>query len=200
MPWYGWLALAGAFLIILWNGLHHYFGVWPLSLALCMAATGDFCLATSHGRISIYLLGVASFSLTHVFYGWHAFRSGPMDYKTALTTFLISTIIIFIGVWYNAMSAVAMPLKIGGSLYLIITCLDLGTAVGRHPRNLAALFCGLGVAALLISDIFLVYNQFLHYSWSKGLCIPFYASSSVFATISGFFTVKEPPKEPFPKV
>jgi len=181
MPWYGWTAIAGAFAIMFWNGLRGQWRALPQALALLMSGLGDYCL----GQRNAMLAGIGCFSIVHILYGMHAYSCGRITWEKAMALGVLCMILLLVFPFCKAMMAVSLPLRIGGALYLIITCLDIGIVSYRRPFGIDGLLCCLGVVLLAVSDVFLVCEQFLALGWSSGLCIPFYFSSILFATAGG---------------
>lgn len=188
MPWYGWTAIAGAFAVMLWNGLRKQWHALPQAVALFMAGLGDCCL----GQRNAMLTGIVCFSVAHILYGMHAYYCGRIIWKNAMTLGVLCMIFLLAFPFGKAIMTVVLPLKMGGALYLIITCLDIGIVCNRRPFGIDGVLCCLGVVLLAVSDVFLVCEQFLALRWSSGFCIPFYFSSILFATAGGLLFKQYP--------
>ncbi len=181
MPWYGWTALAGALIILVWNGLRGQWGTWPQAFALFLGGLGDYCL----GACRSLPTGIVCFSLAHILYAIHACHRGQIVWKKAMALAGGCMILLLTFPFGEALMNVSLPLKIGGFIYLIITCLDIGIVSSRRPFGIDRLLCCLGVVLLAVSDVFLVCEQFIALGWASGFCLHFYFASVLFATFGG---------------
>ncbi len=194
MPWYGWVSIGASVCVGvhgLWQG---NWGNWPLILALLAAACGDYFLANHAGRQSWYLAGITAFALTHILFAIQTYHHGCMHWNTIMITFACTFVMIMAWPWLPALAKVPLPLKIGGVLYLLISCLDLGFAAGRRPMDVAAVLGLAGVALLVVSDLMLVAWQFLKCAWTRNVCIPLYALSLLVMASSGSFDIHKTQK------
>ena len=187
MPWYGWVSLGASVCVGLHGLWQGSWSNWPLALALLAAAGGDFLLANHAGRQSWYLAGITAFALTHILLAMQAYHHGCIQWNAMMITFACAFAAIMVWPWLPALARVPLPLQIGGTLYLLISCLDLGFAAGRRPLDAAATLGLAGVSLLVLSDVMLVAWQFLRCGWTRHLCIPLYALSLLVLAASGPF-------------
>lgn len=179
MPWYAYIALTGAVLVGISCLVLRTARSIPVCLALLFSSVGDTIL----GRY--YVLGAAAFAIALICHTIQAFRNGKVQPACAVLTG--GGLFLFLLFWaiLPAWSSVPSSMKIVAIAYPALTAIAVGCTCSRRSVNLAAVFCCLGCLLLAISDIMLIAEHFLHYTWSHGFCIPIYVTSLVSAAIGG---------------
>ena len=177
--------VAGAgILIVYWlyrQEMHLKKDVWAIIFAFSFSIAGDWFLSNRHGRVEMFIAGIALFFLAHVGYLTFALMNGKLS-KTGTLLVLSAFIAFFYFLLYPGIDNIL--LKVAAFLYLLISCFSLGASLGIAD---VGWFKGLylfGISMVLFSDTIIALREFAAYKELDWLVLPTYYLAQMSVTAS----------------
>jgi len=174
----------GGFLILLFlyfKNLLKTKDILMLMGAFVFSIVGDWFLSNRHGESDMFVAGIAFFFLAHVGYLLFALMNGKINRQFTLIL-LAGYILFFVLELYPA---VDNPVLLGAVfVYLIISCLSLGVAVGLQANPLIKWTYVFGIFLILFSDTIIAYKEFVGFKNLNYLILPTYYLAHISITFS----------------
>ncbi|MDD4226420.1 MAG: lysoplasmalogenase [Mariniphaga sp.] len=139
--------------------------------AFLFSIVGDWFLSNKQDDAGMFVAGIVFFFFAHLGYLWFAVMNGKIN---------LSITLLFFGIYIVFFGKILFPclddpvLMWPVLIYLIISCLSLGAAVGIRANPLAKLSYVFGIFLILFSDTIIAYKEFLDYRNLNWLILPTY--------------------------
>ncbi|WP_158863256.1 lysoplasmalogenase [Maribellus comscasis] len=166
---------AGAGIIIL---LILYFSKLPkakdilfLMSAFLFSIVGDWFLSNKSGDANMFVYGIGFYFLAHFGYLIYALQNGRIN--RIFTAVLLSAFLLFFAfVLYPVIDN--HILMFAALVYLVISCLSLGFAVGLQSTGTEKWAYVFGIFLILFSDTIIAFKEFVGYRELDFLILPTY--------------------------
>jgi len=171
-------------LIIATAGKNRYWrfsSAWYIVLALVFSIIGDWFLSNKGDHFLMFAVGIGLYFFAHVGYLFYAWKNGSFKkFFTGLV--LVVYLVFFILVLWPAIDE---PILLGAVLvYLLISCLSLGAAVGLQARTVIKRSFASGIALILLSDTIISFKEFTAYQELNFLILPTYYAAHMLITFA----------------
>jgi uncharacterized membrane protein YhhN len=155
--------------------------LWFIIAAFVFSVIGDWFLSTRSEDGSRFLWGIFFFFLAHLGYLGYSLRNGRPAWFFTLFV-LAGYLTFYILVLYPAISDKALGLA--SLLYLFISCISLGAAVGTRLSLASKYFLILGIGLILFSDTIIAFEEFVKYRDLNFLILPTYYLAQISIAVS----------------
>jgi len=154
---------------------------WFIIGAFLFSIAGDWFLSHMSGDITMFSKGIALFFLAHIGYFMFAIMNGKINWK--FTGFLLLTYLTFFFIiLYPAIND--KILMLATLIYLLVSCLSLGAAVGIKADPVIKWTFVFGIFLILFSDTIISLTEFLGYKTFDFLILPTYYLAHISITFS----------------
>ena len=154
---------------------------WFIIGAFMFSIAGDWFLSHMDGDIIMFSKGIALFFLAHIGYLMFAILNGKVNWKFTIFLLLIYLTFFFI-ILYPAIND--KILMLATLIYLLVSCLSLGAAVGIKADPVIKWTFVLGIFLILFSDTIISLTEFLGYKAFDFLILPTYYLAHISITFS----------------
>lgn len=152
---------------------------WAIVGAFLFSIIGDWFLSNMNGDASMFVKGIALFFLAHVGYLLYALLNGKIEWKFTMVL-LVGYLAFFFLVLYPTFTDTY--LMIASLVYLLISCVSLGAAVGMGGNPSAKWSFVFGIILIIFSDTIIAYKEFVGYHAFDFLITPTYYLAHIFIT------------------
>ena len=154
---------------------------WLIIGAFLFSIGGDWFLSNMDGDSTMFSKGIALFFLAHVGYLVFALFNGRIGWK--LTGIILATFLVFYFlVLYPSISDTI--LKVAVLIYLLISCLSMGAALGIKNDLVVKWTYVFGIFLILFSDTIISLTEFLGYNTLNFIILPTYYLAHISITFS----------------
>ena len=145
--------------------------VWLVFAAFLFSIGGDWFLSIMKGDNGLFIKGIALYFIAHLGYLWYAALNGKLNRK--FTVILLSSFLLYFYflLWPRFEETM---LLLAVLIYLLISCLSLGMAVGMNGSAIAKWAFVFGVFLILISDTIISFKEFLGNNNYNYMILPTY--------------------------
>lgn len=154
---------------------------WWIIGAFIFSIAGDWFLTNKNGDDLMFSQGIALFFLAHLGYLVYATINGKMNWRFT-GILLVAFLTFFFILLYPAISD--KTLMLATLIYLLVSCLSLGAAVGMTSDPLVKWSYVLGIFLILFSDTIISLSEFLGYGVLDDLILPTYYLAHISITFS----------------
>lgn len=154
---------------------------WWIIGAFLFSITGDWFLTNKNGDDLMFSQGIALFFLAHLGYLVYATINGKMNWRFT-GILLVAFLTFFFILLYPAISD--KTLMLATLIYLLVSCLSLGAAVGMTSDSWVKWSYVLGIFLILFSDTIISLSEFLGYGALDYLILPTYYLAHISITFS----------------
>jgi uncharacterized membrane protein YhhN len=182
---------AGAGIIILiliyFKKLKYSGDIWMIIGAFLFSIAGDWFLSNMKGDSGMFVTGIALFFVAHVGYLSFALMNGKI--KWILTGILLAAYLLFffLKLYPSFDNSVLMAAVL---IYLMISCLSLGAAVGIDAKPAVRWSYAFGIVMILFSDTIISFKEFVGYNEFNMLILPTYYLAHIGITFSLMTKIK----------
>ncbi|MCG6186932.1 lysoplasmalogenase [Maribellus maritimus] len=176
---------AGAGIIIL---LILYFSKLPkakdilfLMSAFLFSIVGDWFLSNKQDDAFMFVYGIVFFFFAHVGYLLYAWLNGHIN-KIFTLFLLFGFFVFFMWVLFPSMDNPVLTMAV--LVYLVISCISLGTAVGIRASGAEKWAYIFGIFLILFSDTIISLKEFVGYKELNFLILPTYYLAHISVTFS----------------
>ncbi|SHG00529.1 YhhN-like protein [Mariniphaga anaerophila] len=176
---------AGAgILIVLWlwfRQLKARKDVWMIFVAFAFSIGGDWFMSNRNGDMDMFISGIALFFVAHIGYLGYALLNGKV--KWTFTAIVLAGYLVFF-------TCKLLPsinhgvLMFAALVYLIISCLSMGAAVGIDAKPAEKWSYVFGIFLVLFSDTIIAFSEFAGYTELNFLILPTYYLAHISVTFS----------------
>ncbi len=166
---------AGAGILIL---LFLYFKKLPqakdilmLMAAFAFSIVGDWYLSNMRGSTNMFVAGIAFFFFAHLGYLLYALMNGKVKWKFSLIFLTAYLVFFFLELFPTFNDSILM---LAALIYLVISCLSLGAAIGLSGNPVSKWAYVFGIFLILFSDTIIAYKEFVGYNELNFLILPTY--------------------------
>jgi len=158
-------------LIIYFGKLRQKKDVLMIMAAFIFSIVGDWFLSNKHGDAGMFVTGIFFFFFAHIGYLLYALMNGKIS--RLFTLILLACYLLFFEV--ELCPNIDNPVLMWSALlYLIISCISLGAAVGLRADPLTKWAYVFGIFLILFSDTIIAYREFLGFKELSFLILPTY--------------------------
>lgn len=172
---------------VLWfyrNSLDADRDLWLIIAAFVFSVIGDWFLSTRSGDTGRFIWGICFFFLAHLAYLGYSLCHGRPAWL--FTSFVLAGYLTFyVLLLYPAISDKA--LGVASLLYLFISCISLGGAVGTRLPLRSKNILILGIGLILFSDTIIAFKEFVKYKDLNFLILPTYYLAQMSVAVSTLF-------------
>jgi len=154
---------------------------WFIIGAFLFSIAGDWFLSHMDGDIIMFSKGIALFFLAHIGYLMFAILNGKVNWRFTIFLLLIYLTFFFI-ILYPAIND--KILMLATLIYLLVSCLSLGAAVGIKAGPVIKWTFVFGIFLILFSDTIISLTEFLGYKAFDFLILPTYYLAHISITFS----------------
>ena len=154
---------------------------WFIIGAFVFSITGDWFLSHMDGDITMFSKGIALFFLAHIGYLMFALMNGKINWRFTVFLLLLYLTFFFI-ILYPAIND--KILMFATLIYLLVSCLSLGAAVGIKGDPVIKWTFVFGIFLILFSDKIISLTEFLGYKAFDFLILPTYYLAHIIITFS----------------
>ncbi len=152
-----------------------------LMSAFLFSIVGDWFLSNRHGDANMFVYGIAFYFLAHFGYLLYAMLNG--GFSRIFTLALLGAFLLFFAfVLYPSIDNKVLMAAV--LVYLVISCLSLGAAVGLKSSGLEKWAYVFGVFLILLSDTIIAFKEFVGYRDLDYLILPTYYLAHISITLS----------------
>ena len=162
--------------------------LWALIGAFVFSIGGDWFLSTRNGETDRFVIGIALFFVAHIGYLTYALLNGKMK-RNFTVGFTFVFLVYYALVLYPAIDE--MVLNIAVLVYLLISCLSFGIAVGFEGDELARRAYIFGIFLVLFSDTIISIKEFVGVAEVDWLILPTYYLAHIAVTFSMISSAKK---------
>lgn len=145
--------------------------IFMLIAAFAFSIIGDWLLSNKHGDANMFVYGIAFYFLAHLGYLIYALMNGKI--KWSYTIFISVLFLVFFTL--VLIPSIDNNILLGAVLiYLLISCISLGAALGIVGDKTAKLAFVFGIFLILFSDTIISLNEFAGYKNLNFLILPTY--------------------------
>jgi uncharacterized membrane protein YhhN len=158
-------------LILYFDRLKQAKDVLLIMAAFLFSIVGDWFLSNMNGDAGMFIFGIVFFFFAHIGYFLFALMNGRM--KRIFTFILLAGYLLFFAIkLYPNIDNTALMWS--ALIYLVISCLSLGAAVGLRGSPVAKWAYVFGIFLILFSDTIIAYKEFVGYNELNYLILPTY--------------------------
>lgn len=161
--------------------------LWALIGAFVFSIGGDWFLSTRNGETERFVIGIALFFVAHIGYLTYALLNGKIR-RNFTVGFTLVFLIYYALVLYPAIDEVVLNIAV--LIYLLISCLSFGIAVGFQGDELAKRAYIFGIFLVLFSDTIISIKEFVGIHEVDWLILPTYYLAHIAVTFSMISTAK----------
>lgn len=154
---------------------------WFIIGAFVFSIAGDWFLSHMDGDIIMFSKGIALFFIAHIGYLMFAIMNGKINWRFTGLLLLIYLSFFFI-ILYPAIND--KTLMLATLIYLLVSCLSLGAAVGIKADPVIKWTFVFGIFLILFSDTIISLTEFLGYKAFDFLILPTYYLAHISITFS----------------
>lgn len=154
---------------------------WFIIGAFVFSIAGDWFLSHMDGDIIMFSKGIALFFIAHIGYLMFAIMNGKINWRFTGFLLLIYLSFFFI-ILYPAIND--KTLMLATLIYLLVSCLSLGAAVGIKADPVIKWTFVFGIFLILFSDTIISLTEFLGYKAFDFLILPTYYLAHISITFS----------------
>lgn len=155
--------------------------VWMLIGAFAFSIAGDWFLSNMNGDRGAFVTGIALYFIAHVGYLAFALFNGKVN-KVFSCVLLVGFLLFYFLTLFTAIDGSVM--KIAVLIYLLISCVSLGAAVGLNTNAGVKWSYSLGIALILFSDTIISFKEFVGYTDLNYLILPSYYAAHLAITFA----------------
>ena len=173
----------GILIIILlnFNKLKPTKDTWLIIGAFLFSIIGDWFLSNKAGDTLMFSKGIALFFLAHL--GYFVFAAINGQIKWRFTSILLAVFLVFFSLLlYPAIND--KVLLWATLIYLLVSCLSLGAAVGIKGDHIVKWAYVFGVFLILFSDTIISLTEFLRYNKFDFMILPTYYLAHISITFA----------------
>ena len=175
-------AAIGILIIILLNIRNKpYRASWLIIGAFLFSIAGDWFLSHKNGDSGMFSTGIAMFFFAHVGYLLYARQNGRIDWKVTGVILALFLVFFFLVLYPNIPDRVLMTATL---IYLLISCLSFGAAIGIKDDPLIKWTYVFGIFLVLFSDTIISLSEFVGYKTLDLLILPTYYLAHISITFS----------------
>jgi uncharacterized membrane protein YhhN len=154
---------------------------WLIIGALMFSIAGDWFLSNMDRDPVMFSKGIALFFLAHVGYLVFAVLNGQI--KWSFTSILLAVFLVFFSlILYPSINDKVLMLAV--LVYLLVSCLSVGTAVGIKGDPIVKWAFAIGIFLILFSDTIISLKEFLGYNIFNFMILPTYYLAHISITFS----------------
>lgn len=154
---------------------------WLIIAAFLFSIGGDWFLSNMDGDSIMFSKGIALFFLAHVGYLVFALFNGRIGWK--LTGIILAAFLVFYFlVLYPSIDDKVLMLAV--LIYLLISCLSMGAAMGIKNDPMVKWAYTFGIFLILFSDTIISLTEFLGYNTLNFIILPTYYLAHISITFS----------------
>ncbi len=152
-----------------------------LMSAFLFSIIGDWFLSNMRGDAGMFVYGIGFFFLAHFGYLLYALKNGRIN--RIFTMLLLAAFLLFFAlVLYPSIDN--RMLMFASLIYLVISCLSLGFAVGLQSTGMEKWAYVFGIFLILFSDTIIAFKEFVGYKELNFLILPTYYLAHISITFS----------------
>lgn len=155
--------------------------VWMIIGAFAFSIAGDWFLSNMKGDSGMFVTGIALYFIAHVGYLLFALFNGKVN-KLFTGILLAGFLVFYFLTLFPAIDGGVM--KIAVLIYLLISCLSLGAAIGLKTNVVVKWSYSFGIALILFSDTIISFKEFVDYNHLNYLILPTYYLAHISITFS----------------
>lgn len=155
--------------------------VWALIGAFAFSIGGDWFLSTRNGETDRFVIGIALFFVAHIGYLSYALLNGKIK-KTFTAIFTAVFLVYYFLVLYPAIDEVILNIAV--LVYLLISCLSFGIAVGFEGNVASKRAYIFGIFLVLFSDTIISIKEFVGVQEVDWLILPTYYLAHIAVTFA----------------
>ena len=168
-------------LILNFKGVKPSNDTWLIIGAFLFSIAGDWFLSHMDGDSMMFTKGIGLFFLAHIGYLTFAINNGEIKWR--FTSILLAAFLVFFALLlYPAINDII--LKLATLIYLLVSCLSLGTSIGIKGGPIVKWAYVFGIFLILFSDTIISLTEFLGYSKLDLLILPTYYLAHISITFS----------------
>ena len=158
-------------LILYFDRLWQAKDVWFIMAAFMFSIVGDWFLSNMDGDTGMFVSGITFYFFAHIGYLLFALMNGKI--KKVFTLILLAGYLVFfwMKIYPNIDNAI---LILAAFIYLIISCLSLGVAIGLRGNPVSKWTYVFGIFLILFSDTIIAYKEFVGFKELNFLILPTY--------------------------
>lgn len=154
---------------------------WLIIGAFLLSIAGDWFLSNMDGNPMMFSKGIALFFLAHLGYLMFAVFNGRIRWR--FTGILLAVFLVFYFViLYPSINNKILILAV--LIYLLVSCLSMGAAVGIKSDPLVKWSYAFGIFLILFSDTIISLKEFLGYNILNFIILPTYYLAHISITFS----------------
>lgn len=158
-------------LILYFDRLWQTKDIWFIMAAFMFSIAGDWFLSNMDGDTGMFVSGIAFYFFAHIGYLLFALMNGKI--KKVFTLILLAGYLVFFGM--KILPNIDNAMLIWAALiYLIISCLSLGAAVGLRGNPVSKWGYAFGIFLILFSDTIIAHKEFVGFKELNFLILPTY--------------------------
>jgi uncharacterized membrane protein YhhN len=154
---------------------------WLIVGAFLFSIAGDWFLSNMDGDSMMFSKGIALFFLAHVGYLLFALFNGRIKWRFTAILLTVFLIYYFLLLYPSFDDEILM---LAALIYLLVSCLSLGAAVGIKSDPLVKRAYVFGIFLVLFSDTIISLKEFLGYDALNFLILPTYYLAHISITFS----------------
>ncbi|MCY1719655.1 lysoplasmalogenase [Prolixibacteraceae bacterium Z1-6] len=176
-------AITGIIILLLlyFRNLSKAKDIISLLFAFVFSIVGDWFLSNMRGDVTMFVYGIAFYFLAHLGYLFYALMNGQIKWKFTFVL-LVAFLVFFIAVLYPSIDDKVLLMTT--LIYLVISCLSLGAAVGIRTNSLTKWTYVFGIFLILFSDTIISLKEFVKYTELNFLILPTYYLAHIFIIFS----------------
>lgn len=176
---------AGAGILILsfiyFKKLKHASDIWMIIGAFLFSIAGDWFLSNMKGDSGMFVTGIALYFVAHVGYLTFALMNGKIKWTFTGILIVAYLVFFFLKLFPSFDDSVLM---VAALIYLLISCLSLGAAVGIKTSPAVRWSFVFGIVMILFSDTIISFKEFVGYQELNRLILPTYYLAHISITLS----------------
>ena len=152
-----------------------------LMAAFAFSIVGDWYLSNMRGSANMFVAGIAFYFFAHLGYLLYALMNGKV--KWTFFVILLAAYLVFFSLelFPTFHDSILMWAAL---IYLIISCLSLGAAVGLRNNPVSKWAYVFGIFLILFSDTIIVYKEFVSFKELNFLILPSYYLAHIIIVFS----------------
>lgn len=155
--------------------------VWTIMGAFLFSIVGDWFMSNRHGEEIVFIAGITLFFIAHIGYFTFALMNGQLN-RLFTAIILAAFMVFFFLLLYPTIDDKA--LKMAAFVYLLISCLSLGAAIGISGNNWFKGLYVFGIVMIMFSDTVIALREFVKYRELDFLILPSYYLAQISITAS----------------
>ena len=152
-----------------------------LMSAFLFSIIGDWFLSNMKGDASMFVYGIGFYFLAHFGYLIYALLNGKIS-RVFTSVLLAAFLMFFVLVLYPSIDN--RMLMFSALIYLVISCISLGVAVGLRSKGIEKWAYVFGIFLILFSDTIIAFKEFVGYKELNYLILPTYYLAHISITLS----------------